>query len=593
MSLRALLPLTLKRCASRSVVLMALLLGSAGSVSSCLTPDINYEPPASAGGSGSAGDSGSGGTENDECSNQQIDEGETDLNCGGMLCPKCRVGMKCEIADDCENEACTAGECKDPNCDNDARGETETDVDCGGGECEPCADGKRCKVDSDCTSNACFDTRCAAPTCTDRRKNQGELDIDCGGPCGPCDLGQACILDIDCIQPASGPGEISCDDQVCVIHCPQGTDHCNDKSSDGCEIDLTDDVNHCGGCDIECDLANAVSSVCSSSKCVIDGGCLDGFEDCNDKDSDGCEIDLNTDTAHCGTCDIACSANNGTPSCEDGDCSIACEPTYSDCDGNPTTNGCEFADDDIGTVENCLACGDVCTGTNPFCDGASGCKQSLPATVVDSWIGQATSAGTVTLNVSLTNGPGTNRALVVLVAASKNVVVRMGATDMTTLIAQTAEDVGYASIHYLFDASLGPVGAKTITVTADWGGKVVAALELINVPQVAPSGAKLSAVVPPDCPTNVTTPATVTSRDSLVVGSLLARYTSSVPATLSGFDQQLIGLWQGEQTNGFLAYREGLDQNATVGWTDVGLGGSCYAIAMVTATFDSIVTGPP
>ncbi|UJR82081.1 DNRLRE domain-containing protein [Sandaracinus amylolyticus] len=48
--------------------------------------------------------------------------------------------------------------------------------------------------------------------------------------------------------------------------------------------------------------------------------CALGFADCNGRTSDGCEIDVLLDPAHCGACAHACPATLDAPRCERGTC---------------------------------------------------------------------------------------------------------------------------------------------------------------------------------------------------------------------------------------------------------------------------------
>jgi hypothetical protein len=52
---------------------------------------------------------------------------------------------------------------------------------------------------------------------------------------------------------------------------------------------------------------NATTIACVASKCTITQ-CVSGFTDCDHSVTNGCEIDLQTDEAHCGTCDTRCGA---------------------------------------------------------------------------------------------------------------------------------------------------------------------------------------------------------------------------------------------------------------------------------------------
>ena len=101
----------------------------------------------------------------------------------------------------CQDGVCLEGGCFPPGCDDGVQNQDETDIDCGGDVCPPCAGGKSCDDDTDCLSGVCIGDECAEPTCDDGVLNQGETDTDCGGPnCDPCPLGARCIVDSDCAQ---------------------------------------------------------------------------------------------------------------------------------------------------------------------------------------------------------------------------------------------------------------------------------------------------------------------------------------------------------------------------------------------------------
>ncbi len=127
-----------------------------------------------------------------------------------------------------------------PTCTDGLRNGVETDVDCGGPVCPSCAIGKSCVLGTDCASQLCLSGLCLlapvveqpqAPSCTDGLKNGLETDIDCGGSCAPCDVGKACDSNVDCKEGrcrqricscASGAGS-SCQPNACsqvgVINC--------------------------------------------------------------------------------------------------------------------------------------------------------------------------------------------------------------------------------------------------------------------------------------------------------------------------------------------------------------------------------------
>lgn len=108
-------------------------------------------------------------------------------------------------------------------CGNGTKDGTESDVDCGGLQCPKCADAKACNSDNDCVSGFCDNNICTKKTCTkdsdcgsglkcdteheecytpetctDNLLNQDETDTDCGGSCSACVLGQKCKVNTDC-----------------------------------------------------------------------------------------------------------------------------------------------------------------------------------------------------------------------------------------------------------------------------------------------------------------------------------------------------------------------------------------------------------
>ena len=80
---------------------------------------------------------------------------ETDVDCGGGLCPACVPGKMCLAGSDCTSQVCMAGMCQAPSCTDMVKNGNETDVDCGGGTCPKCAMSKMCGSNSDCQSNVC------------------------------------------------------------------------------------------------------------------------------------------------------------------------------------------------------------------------------------------------------------------------------------------------------------------------------------------------------------------------------------------------------------------------------------------------------
>jgi hypothetical protein len=85
------------------------------------------------------------------------------------------------------------------SCTDKIKNGSETDVDCGGGICPPCSVSKACAIPTDCKSLFCsaFDKTCTG-TCTDGEQGPGESDVDCGALCGACAHGKKCGTSADC-----------------------------------------------------------------------------------------------------------------------------------------------------------------------------------------------------------------------------------------------------------------------------------------------------------------------------------------------------------------------------------------------------------
>jgi hypothetical protein len=145
---------------------------------------------------------------------------ETDVDCGGTTCPACADHLHCLVDMDCQSKVCDPAlkKCTPPTCTDTVKNGGETDVDCGGPVCPKCGPEKSCAKDSDCVGNACVGSVCV-PTCTDGVKNGGESDVDCGMVCGPaggCGTGKTCLVNADCAQG-------NCMGGICYApHCKNG-----------------------------------------------------------------------------------------------------------------------------------------------------------------------------------------------------------------------------------------------------------------------------------------------------------------------------------------------------------------------------------
>ena len=230
-------------------------------------------------------------------------------NCGGCghVCPggngtpTCTSGA-CGIAcfngfRDCDgnaNNGCEALIAADPNncgaCNNRCSANNVAGQLCGGGQCNgQCRNGF-----ADCNGNMQVDG-CETNLASDA--------ANCGGCYKACSANHV-------LNP-------TCSARVCNGVCVGAWADCNnDKLSDGCEIDTNNDPGNCGGCGKVCSNVNIAAPTCAAASC--NGACNANFADCNNnKLSDGCEVDLMNDIKNCGGCGVVCG---GATTCVAGVC---------------------------------------------------------------------------------------------------------------------------------------------------------------------------------------------------------------------------------------------------------------------------------
>jgi len=170
---------------------------------------------------------------------------------------------------------------------------------------------------------------------------------------------------------AAESAETACVSGACVIlACVENHDDCDGNAANGCEVDLTSSPAHCGACNTPCEIQHA-DPVCVNKICAI-GTCRDGWGDCNGSVDDGCETNVKGDAVdHCGACGQVCQAvANSMLACNFGVCVFFCKSGYGDCDQQPS-NGCEV--DVFNDIANCGTCGHVCSSVNgtPACAGGN------------------------------------------------------------------------------------------------------------------------------------------------------------------------------------------------------------------------------
>jgi hypothetical protein len=268
-------------------------------------------------------------------------------------CVACVTDAHCPASTRCVGNTCVTGCATDANC---AAGQTC----CAGGCVDPqtnsahCGScGRACSVangNAACVAGACAVDRCTAPYADCNATPADGCEVDTSATlahCGGC--GMACA-------PANATG--SCAAGACgVASCAGSFRDCDTSAANGCEVDTATSLAHCGGCGMGCAPANATGS-CAAGACGV-AGCAAGFADCDATATNGCEADTRTSLAHCGGCGMACAPANATGSCAAGACGVAsCNAGFADCDAS-AGNGCEV--DTTRDLANCGACGTACS----------------------------------------------------------------------------------------------------------------------------------------------------------------------------------------------------------------------------------------
>lgn len=100
-----------------------------------------------------------------------------------------------------------------------------------------------------------------------------------------------------------------------------GWGHCDTDNNNGCEANLKTSVAHCGTCTNDCaQLANVASVTCEAGTCKV-VSCQPGFVDCDGVASNGCEVNLSTHCctdAHCTLANQKCSGPGEQCMCKEG-----------------------------------------------------------------------------------------------------------------------------------------------------------------------------------------------------------------------------------------------------------------------------------
>ena len=285
-----------------------------------------------------------------------------DGTCRDLQSDPNHCGM-CNTACD-SDEKCVAGSCQLlcanglEQCDEACRDLQNDRNHCGG-----C--GVTCAAGEICSGGQC------AATCT------GFADDECNGACTNTD---ADPLNCGGCGIACAAGEV-CSAGTCSGVCAEGLDTCG-----GSCTDTSFDTANCGACGTACTAATNAAAVCASGACS--SACLVGYGDCNadlgSLGTDGCEIALGTDVNHCGLCGNACSAPaNATAACLGGVCGIGmCDAGFEDCNLN-AADGCETNIN--SSASNCGGCGLACA-TGLVCTNGACSPPGPGENCLDPWV---------------------------------------------------------------------------------------------------------------------------------------------------------------------------------------------------------------
>jgi hypothetical protein len=216
-----------------------------------------------------------------------------------------------------------------------------------------------------CTSGVCG-LQCAAgyANCDNTINTGCEEDLmlsprHCGGCGNSCGVGFQNITAATCVGGR-------CDYSACTA----GHADCDGRRMNGCEVDILSSGAHCGACGNACGpgFQNVSASVCRAGRCDYDS-CRGGFADCDGVRSNGCEVNLTSDIANCGSCRRYCSAPRAMSACVGGGCRVAsCNSGWGDCNGS-LADGCERS---LFATANCGSCGRAC-GSGQGCDRSGAC----------------------------------------------------------------------------------------------------------------------------------------------------------------------------------------------------------------------------
>ena len=307
-----------------------------------------------------------------DCNDDPADGCEADLNGDKSHCGTCSndcvaakgPGWICNSGT-CEvNECCPTG---DPSCstlrdcDGNKANACEVDVAKDPANCKSC--GNSCQLahaKTGCSQQVCVVTQCDPgwANCDGADVNGCESNVNqgdkancgaCGKKCNEINAGATCVA------------------STCQLACHPGWGNCDLDPDNGCEANIASSTSHCNGCNKPCNPANVNQALCNSGACDY-LTCKNGFADCDGSRTNGCEINILQNVSHCGGCGKKCTApSGGSAVCSNGSCAESCSSGLTNCSGVCVALGAD--------VDNCGACGIKCplpANATATCSGSCG-----------------------------------------------------------------------------------------------------------------------------------------------------------------------------------------------------------------------------
>ena len=177
---------------------------------------------------------------------------------------------------------------------------------------------------------------------------------------------------VACTEPCpERPNSVGkCEGGACSYTCLASFLDCDGIPDNGCETNSALSASHCGACGHACPVAANSFAQCVQSVCT--STCDEGWSDCS-PGADGCETATASNPDHCGNCATVCIAGpHGAAICDGGTCGVTCEAGFANCNG-AASDGCEIAI--TGDPAHCGACGITCKDA-PCVKGACICAST-------------------------------------------------------------------------------------------------------------------------------------------------------------------------------------------------------------------------